>query len=350
MNAATPSGFCTIPQPSTGVLTLVSQAWNLVRLNFKDCIRLNLWPALLFCLSSLVLSIPSSFPFLGGTSVSKLMLVIGCALLGLFIWLIAMGAWAFSFCALSRLFYSAIVDERPLPVGECWQHALKNWQPLVLTLFFLLLITAALFAIDLILLYVSIMFSAAVLDLLGITFFQNKHDLLMVGMGILFLITWGFAIISLLIVLFNAQGVMFTFPFIGIATRHREQAAWWPGIRQAFRLIYGNFSRLALFGTAFFLFACAVSGALHFPVLAWAGLEISRLGLPTRHAIPIHVQAIIDLWTFLTSFILLSFYSSAMTLMWHDCQIRKEGLDLKLWLHHLRQQNLKQHSTIGRSP
>jgi hypothetical protein len=108
-------------------------------------------------------------------------------------------------------------------------------------------------------------------------------------------------------------------------------------MQQAFRLLLSNFPKLTLFGILFFLFSCLLSTILHSPIFLWVALELARLGVPTQHTIPLHLQIGINLWGVLTSFILLPFYSSAITLMWYDCQVRKEGLDLRLWLYRLKQ-------------
>src|SRR5690348_15900492 len=101
-----------------------------------------LWPAVLFGLSSLAFSIPSSLTFLTSTPIPKMILSVLSLLAGLGIWFAAMVAGSFSYCVLSRLFYSAIVDEKPLSIQACWQHVQNNWRPLILTLFLLLIILA----------------------------------------------------------------------------------------------------------------------------------------------------------------------------------------------------------------
>jgi hypothetical protein len=340
MSAALPANNSTLSaiHPSQGVLTILSEAWNLVRLNLKDCFKTMLWPSLLFGLSSLAFSIPASLTFLTGTPVPKLIISIVCFLAGLLLWLTGMACWSFSYCVLSRLFYSAIVDEKPLSLQACWKHILQNWQSLILTLFLLLLISAGLIVLDLLVFYAGILISAAIFATLGVgNLLHSGQHILTLGMSILFLIVWGFMVLALLVILITGQSLVFTFPFVAIATRPSGPIQWWPCMQESFRLIFSDFPKLILFGITFFLFSCVLSAVLNAPVMLWVGLELSRLGVPTHHTIPMHIQVGLNFWGVLTYFVLLPFYSSAVTLMWYDCQVRKEGLDLKLWLRQLMQ-------------
>jgi hypothetical protein len=320
-----------------GVLALINQAWNLVRLNLKDSFKTILLPALLFSLSSFVLSVPFSLPFLTEVPLAKLTIVFICMLAGILLWLVGVAAWIFSYCALSRLYSSAITDEKPYPLHACWRHALQNWKSLVLTLFLLLLLTAVLIALDFILLSVGFAVSAAVFTFMSTNMLGHGHNPLSIGMSIVFLLIWGFSVLALLVILITVKGLMFIFPFTSIATHPDEKSPWWPGIRRAFRLVFSNFTHLMLFGIFAFIFACVLSSALHTPVLIWSIVETARISKPTQHQVPLHVQVVFNAWTLLSSFILLAFYSSAFTLAWHDCRVRKEGLDLKLWLYQLMQ-------------
>ncbi|HEY9745425.1 MAG TPA: hypothetical protein V6C99_04335 [Oculatellaceae cyanobacterium] len=339
--ASPPESIVSNPiHPERGVTVLISQAWNLIRNNLKECVQIVLWPALLFGLSSLVFAIPSGLTFLTKTSISQILLSLFCIVLGLVLWFGAIILGTASYCTLSRFFYSVITDEKPLSVQQCKQHTRKNWQQLLLTLFLNSFVLSGCVVLDIFLVIVGILASSAVLTALG----RHPDGLLSVIMLILLLIVWSFLLLAVMTVLISMQSLLFSFPFVAIAARRSDDMGWWHSMKQAFQLTFTNLPKLLCFSVAFFLFTCVLSAVLHALPTIWAVLEFFRIGHPHTATFPLHVQAVMQFWTSLVSFVMLPLHCSALTLLWYDCQVRKEGLDLKLWLEQLRRRQM----SIGR--
>lgn len=315
-------------------ITLVSQSWNLVRANLKDSIFTLFWPLLLFGAGTLLLSIPASLMFLTTSKTSILLITIFCVLAGIAVCLVGLVGWMLSWCVLIRLYYSAIVNEKPLSLKACWHHVLTNWQPLGLTVFVVMAFFTILLITNLLIFFVGIIVSGAAFSALAII---QHNGLLKAAMSIVFLLVWGFLVLGLLISMITLQSMISSFPFLAIATHPDPHPPWWPTIRQSFRLVLSNFPRLILFGVLFFLFAFVISMVLHAPIFIWTVVELMRLGVSHQQALPFHLQVGMNLWNMLTQFIMTPLYTGALVLIWYDCQVRKEGLDLELWLQRIIQ-------------
>ena len=70
------------------------------------------------------------------------------------------------------------------------------------------------------------------------------------------------------------------------------------------------------------------------PVILWMGIEQTRLGL--HQTVPLYLQTAWNVWNSLANGLMMPYYISALILMWYDCQVRSEGLDLQLWLDQLQ--------------
>ena len=324
--------------PAQGTITLLSRAWNLFRVNLKSSILLLL-PAVLLSTTVHLLSIQLS----GGkvlTQVSmaelgmKLLLAVSLLLLSV----PTLFLWVFTACVLSRFFYSAITSETPLPLKSCLGYIQKKWLTISLMTITLGSVSFFLIFLNLFILYLGIILSGALMAYLGFSAGHNlgsHNSILMAIMIVLLLMLWGFLILALLIIILSFQTFFFVFPLMAIANAPEVNTPWWPLVKNSYRLVFANAPRLILFSLAQFFLALVISTVINSPVLIWAGIELSRLGLSRPFQIPLHVQTVINLWSVIASLALMPFYVSAFTLLWYDCQVRQEGLDLVLWFNAL---------------
>jgi hypothetical protein len=329
-NAGLPESPAAICAPQ-GVITLISRAWNLLRLNLKKSMMTMLAPTLLLTVFYIVISIPASQTFLTPTPASRLAISATTGLLGLGLGILSFLFWGVSCCALIRLYYSTIVRETPFTLRECWTFVNRIKWPLILMLALSLVLMVVFVIVDFLLFFAGMLTSAALFGLLGTMSAATQSGLLAI-MLIFAMILWGFVVLSLLLILVTTQGFCFVFPIISLATSETVEIPWWKHLLAGYRMILSNLPRLILFALALFAFSIVVSMVMNTPILLWAWLERARLGVSEQHHVPLYVHAMLNLWRSLADLFLIPFYISAATLFWYDCRVRKEGLDLQLWL------------------
>jgi hypothetical protein len=332
--------------PAQGILTLISQAWNLLKINLKSSLLIVSGPALLLTLLHFLISTLSSQNFLtpatGDTLTMKLLVAILVVLLAIPSFCI----WIFSACALSRLYYSGIIHSKSFTPKECWLYIRKAWPILSLLIIVLSIMLVVMLVLDFLVLFLSISLSALVIGALSI----SSGSLSTMGPGLMlffFLMVLGFLVLAFTIGLGTFQGFFFMFPLIAIATDMSHPILWKKKLKEAYLLLFKNFPRLIVFALALFCFSAVLTTVLLSPVWLWAILEMTRLGISQQHYIPLHIQSVLNISSSLANLVILPFHMSALTLLWYDCQVRSEGLDLLIWFNNLICRYGKHPSTFG---
>ncbi|MCE3234748.1 MAG: hypothetical protein K0Q50_928 [Vampirovibrio sp.] len=333
MSIPAPSGPTTI-YPAQSIMQIISHAWNLLRANLKSSLLIILGPTLLFAVFNLLVGLLSEHDFLTPTSAPVLTQRLLTGLLLLLMGIPCFFFWIFSCCALSRFYYSAIVQEQPISMKACWQYVLRRWVSISLAVIALSLSMLVLAIVDFVVLFIGL--SLAFLILGNLTF--SALGAISLGpqiMMLFFLLVFGFIILSVSIGLISFQGFFFTLPLIAISTAQNSDISVWTIFRQAYRFLFRNLVRLTAFGLTLFFFSSVITTVLMSPLWIWAVMEMTRLGVSQQHSIPLHVQSIMNIYSSLTGLLILPFHISALTLLWYDCQVRQEGLDLKIWFRRL---------------
>jgi len=311
-------------------ITLVSRACNLMKTNLKAGIILILPPILLLTGVNLLVSMLSGGTFLTTASPWAMGMKLGLALAGLLLLIPCLFLWVFCGAALSRLYYSAIVGDKPLSVRDCCRHVWKNWLTYTLLTAGLGLISMTLMGINLLLLILGVFLSSTLMIRLGPTLGHFGGNMFTGSMLVLFLLVWGFTILAATIGILIFQCFFFIFPLLSISTTPRNQLEWWPRVRAAYRLMFARFTQLLLFSLSLGLFSMVLGGVLMSPAFMWMFIELQRLGIGQQHHVPIHIQTVINIWSSLANLVIYPFQISACTLLWYDCQVRQDGLDLQL--------------------
>ncbi len=321
--------------PAQSITTLISRAWNLLRCNLKASLLLMLAPTLVLMVSRLLFSIPASQTFLTPTLGQQLAITLASSLLGLLVAIVSYFVWGGCTCALIRLYYSAITQRQPLNLRECLQPILRYWPGITLTMTVLGLVLIIFMTIDFVILFFGLMMSTAAIPGL-IAYVAAKQSLLLIAMIVLFFLLFGSVVLAVIISLTTVQSVCFFAPFITLATGPKPGTFSWKRCWNVIRLELANAPRLLLFTLAFFGFSLVLSITLNTPAILWHWFETTRLGVEQQYMIPFHVQAVTNLWASFVGLFLMPFHTAALVLFWYDCQVRKEGLDLQLWLQNLR--------------
>lgn len=323
----------TVVYPPQGVLTLISRAWNMLKVNLKSSLLIVLGPVVVMAVISVLLGIAASWPFLTPGSAEQQVLYILVA--GFSMVLFVANYFVFGFCAaaLARLYYSAIVLNTPLAVHECWQ-ATRQKAGAIFLLLLVLIVPAFLFlALDLMVLMGGILVATLVVGVSGLSGLMSGHALSSI-FHLLFLLLWGFLILGTAISLITVQGSFLFFPLLSIATEE-PPVSWWRSLKRASRLLATNASRLIPFAGGLFCFSLVVSVMLNLPPQVWAWFEKTRLGMADADRVPLYINLVVNLWDSLIDLFLIPFYIGALTLFWYDCRARKEGLDLQIRLQNM---------------
>lgn len=321
--------------PAQSVLTLISRAWNLLRSHFKVSILIMLPPLLLLTAVHLLTSLLSSHPFLTPTSFKALTFQLLAAVISVIMLVPYLFVWSFSCCALSRYYFSVIVSETPLSIKDCWQYVGKNWLPYLGLTLGLGGVSIVLTVVNLVILGLGMFLSFMILGGLSVMVPHGGNNILPALMVFMFLLIWGFTILTTVVSMMTAQGFLFSFPLLAFSTAPQAPTALWPLIQKSFKLLVEQFPRLLIFTVALSLFSLVMITVLMSPAVFWMMVELTRLGVSQQHFLPLHVQIGFNLWSCLANLIMFPFHISAITLLWYDCLVRKEGLDLKLWFNQL---------------
>jgi hypothetical protein len=326
--------------PAQGILTLTGRAWNLFRLNWKAGLLVMLGPTILKTGLAVLGSLLSSGTFLTPTTTGKLIFI---ALLGVTLmvgFLLYFFVWGFSCCTLSRFYYSAIIDEKPLSLKACWQSILKKAPALGLMMVIIIPLSGFMVILDIIFLYLGIFISAAALSAFAVSTHAFTNSISGIT-TIFFLLVWGFVVLALLIGLGTLQWFLCIFPFIAVATAPIRRQTTWPLVKQGIRQVFENLPRLIPYAVTLFIFTWVAMLTLMAPTILWVALEMKRTGMEHQVHLPFHISAIANLISGLVELMSAPFVISALTLFWYDCQVRREGIDLQLWFNKLlRRRNL----------
>lgn len=339
MSIPAPSGPTTI-YPAQSIMLLISHAWNLLRVNLKSSVLVLLGPTVLFAALNILISLLSERTFLTPANPTDLTQSLLTGLLLLLLGIPCFFVWVLSCCALSRFYYSAIVQDEPLPIKACWQYVFRRWPSMLALVLALSASLGVLILLDFLILFIGLslsFFIAGTLVASAVSLQQMAPQIMM----LFFLLILGFIILSFTIGLISFQGFFFTLPLIAVSTAQNTNVPLGRSLKQAYRFLFKNLVRLTVFGLVLFFFSAAVTAVLMSPAWIWAVMEMARLGVSQQHHIPLHVQSVINIYSSLTSLLMLPFHISALTLLWYDCQVRQEGLDLKIWFNRIlgRQRN-----------
>lgn len=321
-----------IYQPQS-ILMLLSRAWNLLRLNLKKVLLVLLPLTLLNTTLHFLISLLSSASFLTQATLPQLQTRL-LILLGSFALIIPTAiAYMVSFCLLCRFFYLALLQEHPPSMKECLLHLKKNWLQLTGLILALGLLFLGMILVDIIVFYGGFLFIALTVGaLVGSSLAVGNLTIkVMIGISILMI---GFLSLGLLTCLISLQWFLFNFPIAAISTATREKPDFWKTISGSFTLIFKNFPRMIGFSVCGFLLSLSMLSVLLSPVILWMGIEQTRLGL--HQTIPLYLQTAWNVWNSLSNCLMMPYYISALILMWYDCQVRSEGLDLQLWIEQLQ--------------
>lgn len=319
--------------PAQSVMTLISRAWNLCKLNFKNSVLMVLPPIVLLTLVNIVASAMSSDTFLTRASWAalgyKLALVVAAVLLMVPFFF----CWVYSCCALSRYYFSAIVGNTPLSLKDCWGYVGKNWLVYTLMAVVLGVTSLILMVINMALLIAGVFLSSMLIVVISAAMPHLHNSVFPVVMVIMFLILWGFSILTAVLCMGTLQGFAVIFPMLAVSTSPKTPERWWPVIRNSYRLMFSNFPRLLVFALALFAMSFVMGLVMTGPAMVWMAFEWMRLGVTSQYHVPMHIKMVMNIWSSLVNLILYPFQISAVTMLWYDCLVRKEGLDLRLWFN-----------------
>ena len=325
--------------PAQGVCNIISRGWNLFRLNMKASLTIILAPTVAFSAFLLLLSLSVSYAPQVAASDKLLAYGLIIALVALASLAMFFFIYGFACCTLIRFFYSALVRREPQPLAQCWRFTWGLRWELAWCFFAAVLMQFVFTVTDLVILFVGGSLSTLALAALGGFAALARNPLVLVVTVVGFII-FGFILLAFLIAIFAGQGFMILFPLLAVMTSDTGR----PTLRllkEGLRQVSRNFPRMIRFGLALFIFSSAVSMALHMPVYSWVWYEKARLGLGASATPPMYVRLVLTLWSSLASILLTPFALSAITLFWYDCQVRSDGLDLKLWLADMTQRQNK---------
>jgi hypothetical protein len=321
--------------PPQGVLTLISRAWTLVRINLKVVLGLMALPTLFNTLFHVLLSLFSNQSFLTQVGYAelgfRLLLLGGTFLLAIPIFL----AWLVSYGMLGRFFYLSILRNTAPTVKECFQHLRENALSLVGMTFLLGLMVMGMLVVTFIIFYMGILLTGYIYFAVAALSASKGVTSSSVLMAIFALLV-GFGALVLLVSLGTMQWFLFNVPILSLLTATGKPKGFWRHIGDSYQILFRLTPRVILFSVGFLLLSWIFMGVLMSPALIWIKVEMSRTGLASHHSVPLYVQSIWNIWSSLANCLIMPFYISAMTLFWYDCQTRSEGLDLKLWLEKLQ--------------
>lgn len=340
MHTDTASSTSPLIYPAQSVLTLVGRAWNLCRQHWKIGMLVMAPPAFLQTAIAILASTLTSGTFLTGTSAANLLLSGLIALITILGSLLYYFAWGFSALVLSRFYFSAIIGEDALSLKDCWRSVWKRALPIGLMLMIMSILVFFMLALDGFILFFGGFISAMAIGALSVSFKAFDSNLTGI-MTIFFLLLWGFVVLALILTLVVVQGFIYAFPFIAVGTAPENQQNTWQCMKQGLKQVFENLPRLLPFALVLFFFTWIVMLTLMTPALIWTILELQRLGIDQQHHIPMHISLVTNVMRGVIELLSGPFIISALTLFWYDCQVRREGLDLRLWFNHLVQRRGK---------
>lgn len=319
---------------SQGTLTILSRSWNLVRSNLKPSLLMIAPSTLMNIAFFLLLSLISSQAFLTEATAINLSIRLLLLLASILFSIPTILVSTLSYLAMCRYFYLTIVSPRPPSIKACFTYLLRKWLPLGGLVLILGALMVGLVIANIIVFYLGILLVSFIVGILGASA-ATGETLFPKLMMMAFVLVTGFVLFAGLIVLGSLEAFLFSFPITSVATETENPGKnIWQHLKQAYQLLFRNFSKVVLFSLGLLIFSWLLLGVLVSPVYFWVMMESTRISLKT--SLPFYIQAVLNLWSSLANMLIAPLIASAMALFWYDCKTRSQGLDLKLWLDRLK--------------
>ncbi len=314
-----------------GVFTLVGRAWNLFQQNWQVAISAMVGPVLLQTLVGLMSSLITNGTFLTATTAKDLLFtgLMGLGVLGgQLIYMLILSVCGLT---LSRYFYALLLSDTPFSLEECIRYTWKRFWALCLWLLIAFGLGMLLIGLIALTLLVGVMVSSLVA--VGLS---RSHLGALGAMAGVFAVSWGFLMVVLLVLLLGFLFGLLAFPLLSLATDMDGLTPAFQLFRMGIRQAFFNLGRLIPFMLVLIIFSGVMTSTLLAPVVIWMGLELQKLAPALRGHFPVHVTTAFVVANGLAQLVNGPFTVAAMTLFWYDCRVRREGLDLTLWLNRLR--------------
>ena len=316
-----------------GAITLIGRAWNLFKVHWRASLLLMIAPMVLNTLQGLLSSLHGAVPTLTRVGFTQILMNLGLFVGSLGTAFLASAATVFCCVALCRIFYVSLTEKRRMTLRESLDFLRNIWLRLLGLMILVFVFSIVVAALNIGIAFAGIIAAGAAMAFFGAA---RGNAVVMVG-SVLFMLLVGFAVVSAIALLLGLQAMLGMMPFVAIAASDGSKMT--ASVFHAWRLTFRNLPRAMLFGALLALFSLTLSMVLNTPAFIWAMFEMQRLitanpamnpGTP-----PPHVQFILTLWGSLMYMGVVPFLCAAGVLFWYDCQVRREGLDLSLWLRRL---------------
>ncbi len=320
--------------------TLLSRAWNLLRYHLKPSILLMMIPAFLGVLSSLLMLLPSALKGMAGVNSFSLFIV--AFVLGVLLLYFTILVRFFCLAGLARMYYHTLVEGTVISLRESFKRAVKSRSAFLAMLLLFsgtLLLGTGFVVLDVVAFFVGMIgvyvLGAFLMVALVVPNAIFQIALLIVALGVFIM---GSAFIALvLIAMMSFQGAVCLFPAVSVANTNQTGflATLEEGLA-SYRLLTKNWVRVVLFGILLYVLYMVLSLALMLPLQVWFLLEIIfNPGTDPAALMPIHKSLIMSVYQALVFSVIWPFIFAGATLLWYDCRVRSEGLDIRLLLHRM---------------
>lgn len=339
-----------------GICSLLDRAWNLFKRNGKASFLLLMVPLIVSTVASLLSTIPSNFPTMTEFSIETMLISLGVMLVAV---VVGGVAWFVTFlmcCALTRLYYSALMGETPLSIRQTLSAFKNIWPVMILVFIGFICVWFTFIFIDI---FIFLLGMAATLS--SMTMLTASSSYMVQGGAVVLAVLGGFLTFSLLFVLVAFQSLLFALPMIAFASTEESYYPM-PGWRLDFNawmgylfgnlaqitmtvlgtmgIIFSNIMRAMRFGALLLLLYMILLCTFHIPVFIWMAVEFERLSLYSESVpglLPLHVSVAFQLWSGLVAAVVWSYMLAALTLFLYDCRVRSEGLDIELMFERMQE-------------
>lgn len=321
-----------------GILTLLSRAWNLLKLNLGDSLKIVAAPTLLSLVIQLLFTFISSGNFLTPVSAQTLGLKILFFVLASLLLIPLLILWSFSYCLLARYYYMSIIQEKPPTLNDCLRQIIRIGWPLAV-----LIVVSGLLIIGISVLVAIVIYVGFILIGFIGAVAAASHVMASQIMMMAFIVLLGFLALIVTIALLSVQAFLFSFPVLAlintpVESRGKLKISWRILLGQAYKLLFKNFFRVICFTVGLMIFNWILMGVLMVPASTWIAIEFAKEGAANLQHLPIYPQLIWNIWSNFANMLAIPYYVCAITLFWYDCQVRTQGKDITLWLERLNHQ------------
>ncbi len=325
---------------SVGVSTLLSRAWNLLRQNMKESMLVMLAPAVFGAVINIGMSIPAALPTLTSNAAAYSMAALISVGLGFILAIFNGYLWLYCMAILCRRYYQTLIQGVPPTLADCARVIRERAWPLFIVFTLVGLLYMAFMIMD-VLFFLAAIVGIYIVIILAIVLMgaaggSPNSALAGIAAVVAFLVMSALSGIGL-VVLISLQGIFCFFPVVAAANARQERGEILASCGHAFRLMFRNFPRALLFGFLLFVLFTTLSLAMSMPIQMWTLFELmfNRVGEPG--VIPFHVSVVANIYQILVGTVLWPFIFTALTLLWYDCRVRSDGLDLRLSLYRLNE-------------